>query len=139
MEGFRKISLPEMDAVKFMTRTDTKFIFNEMRLDEILKELKSHYALLEIKSVFLQNYITLYFDSPSLTFYRDHHNKKPHRFKVRMRNYVNSNISFLEIKEKIRGRTKKSRISVPSIEHPIENFEAFLMEKLNSCQNYGFT
>ena len=62
-------------------------------------------------------YNSLYFDTKDHQFYREHHNGKINRLKVRMRKYVESELFFLEIKQKDhKGRTTKSRI-------PIKNFE----------------
>lgn len=130
LTNFQKINLEEMEDVKFMNRTDTKFIFHTSWMEEFLKVLKENYTLLEIGGSSLQEYKTLYFDDSNFTFYKDHHNKKPHRYKVRMRNYVNSQISFLEIKEKVRGKTFKSRIQIPSLDKSIDCFKDFIHKDL---------
>ena len=44
------ISLTEMDTVKLMNRTDTKFAFNTQLLANILEKSKSDYRILEIKN-----------------------------------------------------------------------------------------
>jgi hypothetical protein len=55
-----------------------------------------------------QPYLTLYFDTESFDNYIAHHNGKRPRFKIRMRKYVSSGFSFLEVKEKD-NRTARSR------------------------------
>ena len=47
LDEFDTISLPEMMGAKLMNRTDTKYIFPESRLLEILKELNQDYAILD--------------------------------------------------------------------------------------------
>ena len=46
--SFDPISLTEMDAVKLMNRTDTKFVFPLSTLIKILPKLQKHYRILEI-------------------------------------------------------------------------------------------
>lgn len=107
---FTPISLAEMDRVKLMNRIDTKFAFSKSILDDVLNELKSDYKILEINSVRASRYESLYFDDPKFSFFHDHHKGKPNRFKVRIRKYVESNLLFLEVKHKQKGRTDKNRM-----------------------------
>jgi hypothetical protein len=112
---FQAISLNEMDEVKLMNRVDTKFAFSFDELIGILTDLTNDYRILEIEKTKTPFYKSLYFDTPNFDFYNDHHNGRVNRFKVRFRNYVESNLSFLEIKHKTKGRTKKKRIVVEDI------------------------
>ena len=41
LNKFETITLSEMDDVKLMSRTDTKFVFNFLRLPEFLEKLSS--------------------------------------------------------------------------------------------------
>ena len=113
---FSPISLEEMDSVKLLNRTDTKFIFNYNLFEAILSEIKNDYQILTINKKKTAAYKTLYFDTNHFKFYIDHHNRKGNRFKVRIRKYLDSDLCFLEIKNKRKGRTIKSRI-------PIKDFE----------------
>jgi hypothetical protein len=115
------ISLKEMDGVKLMNRTDTKFAFNKNLLPEILKECRNDYRVLEIKNERLPSYKTLYFDTEDFNLFLDHHNDRPNRFKVRIRNYVESELFYLEAKLKVNGRTVKSRIKIPGFEHHLHD------------------
>jgi hypothetical protein len=54
----------------------------------------------------------LYFDDDKFSFLKAHHNGRVNRFKVRIRNYVESQLYFLEVKHKIKRRTDKSRIKL---------------------------
>ncbi|MDG1913651.1 MAG: polyphosphate polymerase domain-containing protein [Crocinitomix sp.] len=125
LKDFGPITLSEMDGVKLMNRTDTKFVFKRQSLNEFLEILNEQYKVLNIKENLISSYKTLYFDTPEFQFFRDHHNGKGNRFKVRIRNYVESNLYFLEIKNKYKGRTAKSRIKLP-------DFELDLKKKSNS-------
>ncbi|HEY9125392.1 MAG TPA: polyphosphate polymerase domain-containing protein [Bacteroidales bacterium] len=111
LNTYKPISLSEMDSVKLMSRTDTKFIFNSAMICQILEMAKSYYKVLEINSTRQFQYITTYFDTPDLFMYNQHHNGKLNRYKVRQRRYDATGNEFFEIKFKNnKGRTIKSRI-----------------------------
>lgn len=120
LDGFSPITLSEMDGVKLMNRTDTKFVVRRDIFNEVLPLLHPKYKILEIKGNRISNYKTLYYDTPVYKFYLDHHNEKGNRFKVRIRNYVESDLYFLEIKNKFKGRTDKKRIVVNSFQEDLE-------------------
>lgn len=125
-ETFRPISLKDMDEVSLMKRSDTKFILPKKQVLEILNSLISNYKVLEVNNDRVMTYNSLYYDTPENDFYQWHHNGKINRIKVRIRNYVESKIHFLEIKKKNgKGITQKSRI-------PIDGFEDSLSEKSNA-------
>ena len=108
---FDPITLLEMDGVKLMDRTDTKFIFNRNELETVLNAAKSHYKILEIENNRISRYKTLYFDTENFKLYNEHHAGKLNRYKIRHRTYLESNLGFLEIKFKNnKGRTLKTRI-----------------------------
>lgn len=111
LNEFAPIFLQEMDDVKLMDRTDTKFTFSINHLSSILDLLKEKYRVLEIEGNRVSRYETLYFDTPDLKLYQLHHSGRLNRHKVRHRTYVESKIGFLEVKFKNnKGRTFKSRI-----------------------------
>lgn len=124
LNAFEPISLSEMDNVKLMNRVDTKFIFSRENLLEILPSLSEHYRILKIKDILLPSYESVYYDDKDLNFYVNHHRKRLDRFKVRYRKYVESDIAFLEVKHKNKGRTDKSRIPVDSIPHKMSDEDA---------------
>ena len=124
IRAFNPIHLEQMDRVKLMNRVDTKFAFDREILSEILPELVENYAILEINSVRTPSYQSQYFDDQNLTLYNDHHNGRTNRFKVRIRKYVESNLLFLEIKHKFKGRTIKKRIEV-------DDFKVNLTSEMN--------
>ena len=111
LSQFAPTSLEEMDSVKLMDRTDTKFTFNISQLELILNDVKDDYKVLEVEEKRLSRYKTLYFDTESLDLYLRHHAGQLNRYKIRHRTYVESNIGFLEVKFKNnKGRTIKNRI-----------------------------
>ena len=131
------ISLSEMDGVSLMKRTDTKFVIHQKQLIEVLKSVTDKYRVLEINGNRLLTYSSLYFDTEDKKFYHDHHNGKVNRTKVRMRKYMESNICFLEIKQKDgKGKTTKSRIQIKDFETElpqdlIDFIDSKTIEKIN--------
>lgn len=115
--GFTPISLEETDGVSLMKRTDTKFVIHEKQLLEVLNVLGDSYKVLEINEKRIMRYSSLYFDTESCKFYNDHHNGKVNRTKIRIRKYVDSNLCFLEVKQKNgKGDTEKSRMEIDDFE-----------------------
>lgn len=113
LETFSSITLKEMDKVKLMDRTDTKFIFHLSELPGILQMLSPFYRALNIESKIISQYKTLYYDTPDLFLYHRHRCGKLNRYKIRHRTYVESKTGFLEVKFKNnKGRTLKERIKV---------------------------
>lgn len=113
---FQPISLAEMDGVKLQDRVDTKYVFAESALPGLLSAMVGDYQLLEVDGKRGTDYRSLYFDTPDLRHYRDHHNKRTFRSKVRFREYIGSGLVFLEVKRKTgRGRTDKRRLRVDAI------------------------
>lgn len=118
IEGFPAVSLQEMDSVKLMNRIDSKFLTDEDTLAGILLDAKAlGYRALQTEGSKTASYDTLYFDTPALKMFLDHHNRRLVRQKVRTRVYVDSGLTFLEIKRKNNhGRTKKKRMEIPAAE-----------------------
>lgn len=116
VNSFSAITLQEMDAVSLLKRTDTKFVMSKIELLKILPQVTNHYRILDVEGIRLAEYDTIYWDTPDFKFYMDHHNGKPDRFKVRMRKYVLSNLCFLEVKHKIKGKTDKKRVVISDFE-----------------------
>lgn len=107
---FEPISLAEMDGVKLMNRTDRKYWFNTSHLTEILVDISDQYYLLEVDGERNMPYATTYYDTPADAMYNNHHRGKMNRYKIRRRNYLSTNSSFLEVKFKSnKGRTVKVR------------------------------
>lgn len=110
--GFSPITLAEMDSIRLMDRTDTKFVTDLARLETFLEAARERgYRALEVEGHMVCGYDTVYYDTPGLEMYLDHHNRRLVRQKVRVRTYRDTGVSFLEIKKKDNhGRTKKKRL-----------------------------
>ena len=108
---FNKINLNELNAVKLMNRTDTKFVLSVNKLPIFLKKLSSDFKILSIENKFSLSYATVYYDTSDFIMYFKHHNKVLNRYKIRHRNYLETNTGFLELKFKNnKGRTIKTRL-----------------------------
>ncbi len=116
LDEFDPITLEQMNEVALMNRTDTKFVVSRKTFNEILPILKEGYRSLEIAGTRMSGYSTQYFDTEKFDFYLDHHNERSLRFKVRIRKYIGSDLCFLEVKRKFKGRTDKKRIRVDDFE-----------------------
>jgi hypothetical protein len=118
-----------MDSVKLMNRTDTKFLLTLEQLKSILLEVQSDYKVLVIDGRSLNSYETLYYDTNDFLFYRRHHCGKKNRYKIRKRKYVESNLTFLEVKFKTnKDRTIKDRTKLPSIDEDLNQVELDFIE-----------
>jgi hypothetical protein len=136
LDPFEPITLQEMDRVKLMNRMDTKFAFRFSELNTLLPLLTLNYRVLTIEGTNTPHYESLYFDDERFSFFRDHHNGKGDRFKVRIRKYVESNLFFLEIKHKIKGRTDKKRIVTDQFNEVLpESDLAFVQKELQANKN----
>ena len=131
LSRFEKITLSEMDNVKLMSRTDTKFAFNISILPKVLEKLSQFYRVMEIDGDRLHHYKSLYFDTEDRKFYTEHHNRRVNRNKIRFREYVGSGLTFLEIKLKNnKGKTIKKRIKVDSISEKITEKQQEYIDKI---------
>ena len=130
LSQFQSITLEEMDRVKLMNRIDTKFALGKNTLNQILTLLPEHYFVLEINGKYAMDYESLYFDDAEFSLFSDHHRGKNNRAKVRIRNYVDSNLFFFEVKHKVKGRTDKHRISTSSFHAEITSKEQALLQSV---------
>ena len=111
LQLFESVSLPELEKVSLLDRMDTKYVFAREQLPEFLEILSDKYFILEISEKRIFKYESLYFDTDDFLLYNHHYCGRLNRYKVRFRKYVESNLSFFEIKFKNnKGRTIKSRI-----------------------------
>lgn len=131
LSALETITLEEMSGIRLMNRIDTKFLVNVENLPSLLGMAKADYYVQQIGELRKAYYRTLYYDTPEATMYVVHQDGKLNRQKIRVREYVESNLMFLEVKTKNnKGRTSKKRISITD-ENVLGNSEAvaFLDEK----------
>ena len=131
LSGFSSISLDEMDDVKLMSRTDTKFAFKASKMPLLLQKLIPFYRVLTIDDQLIHDYKSLYYDTEDSKFYLDHHNRRVNRNKIRFREYVGSKLTFLEIKLKNnKGKTIKKRMKVDKINNQLSEKQKEYIEKI---------
>ena len=110
------ISLPEMKDIKLMNRIDKKYLATIGQLEQLLVMAQGKYMVQQIEGMRYSRYHTIYLDTPDEEMYTEHHNGRLVRQKVRVRTYLDSGDTFLEVKNKNNhGRTKKKRITVQGL------------------------
>ena len=117
LSQFKPVPLKELDQVKLQKRVDTKYIAPYDVLYRVLEKIAPEYCILNVKGNLISSYRTQYYDTPELGMYIKHQNGKQNRLKVRKRQYVESNISFLEAKFKSnKSVTIKNRVKQPEFD-----------------------
>ena len=116
LEKMQPITLDEMVDIQLMERYDLKYVAPVSLLPQLLEKMRPYFSVLTINNTRISPYCTHYLDTSDLQMFMMHHNRKLNRQKVRFRSYVNSNLTFLEVKNKNnKGKTLKMRISVPDL------------------------
>ncbi len=140
LTNFSPISLAEMKDIRLMNRTDTKFVTSRHRLIELLNLAKDDYFVQEIDGRRIGDYYTAYFDTPQYDMFRVHHCGHANRQKLRIRCYVESKQSFLEVKTKNNhGRTKKKRMKMPGFDPTDPRHDirfGGVEEQLSECETF---
>lgn len=131
LDQLEPITLEQMSEIRLMNRTDTKFVTNKAKLAQLLELAQgSYYAQFNAGSK-IAAYRTTYWDTDDHHFYIDHHNGRAPRQKVRVRTYMDSGVTFLEVKTKNNHkRTKKKRVEIPGQGQIAEQGD-FLMERVS--------
>lgn len=108
------ISLDQLLAVaELQTRKDRKYLIAADAIGDLLADVEG-LRVLDIDGVRDFQYESVYFDTPERISYLSAAQRRPHRFKVRTRTYLDTATSMLEVKVRDgRGRTVKHR-------HPYE-------------------
>lgn len=131
ISSMSSVSLAELDAVALQNRIDSKYVLQEQDMMTLFPCLLKNYKVLTIDDLRCFSYENNYFDTSDLLFYKDHHNGYSNRIKVRSRKYVESNLSYFEIKKKEKvNRTNKHRVCIENIISEINS------EKQNLVQSY---
>ena len=93
-----------------MDRFDSKYVVPVAWLENLVQELDEH-SVLSIQDHVSTVYNNLYFDTPEGTCLEDHTRGKNIRYKVRVRQYANTGVAFLEVKLRdVHSKTFKHRI-----------------------------
>lgn len=134
------ISLDELVVCKLLNRIDTKYLCNVSILPQIFEKAYKDFRIQQIGDQRIFKYESLYFDTPELKTYFDHHQGKRKRYKIRFRRYVDTGDVFLEVKKKRDyRRTDKRRTPIDFSNNLsemhydfLENHVAISKDSLNS-------
>lgn len=110
--AFEPIGLHELvDAAALTTRVDRKYPLDRRAAAAVLRDLHPATRVLEVDGARAMAYESVYFDTPDLLSYRMAAHGRRRRFKLRTRSYLDSEVSYLEVKTKgSRSATVKERI-----------------------------
>ncbi|MFC3300741.1 polyphosphate polymerase domain-containing protein [Arthrobacter agilis] len=114
------VSLADLNsAAALQTRTDRKYVVEAHRAVDAIEAFGAEVQVLEMAGRRTFAYDSVYFDTPALDSYLLAAHGRRRRYKIRTRTYVDSGISFLEVKtEGARAATVKERIPYePSDSH----------------------
>lgn len=110
LNRFKAHSLIEQSGAALMDRVDRKFLVPVSLLPDLFSALAPFYTVLSENNTKAFKYNTEYFDSKNDLLYLQHQNGLLNRHKIRIREYVSSKQSFLEVKQKTNHfRTQKKR------------------------------
>ena len=139
VDRFDPISLRDLEShAALQMRVDRKYIVDYETLERLLAELGDDYLALEIDGERLQQYDSVYFDTPELTGYRHHMQGRRKRFKCRTRLYGET-VCFFDVKMKgRRGETVKSRLPLSPWAHSSLTGEASGFLKRELLHHYGY-
>lgn len=102
-------------TARMMTRVDRKYLLSTAEAFTLVDALPSRTRILTVNDQFWQHYRTSYLDSSRWGSYHATAYKRRRRYKVRMRNYVDSGLAFLEVKTRgLRKTTVKNRTPIPA-------------------------
>jgi hypothetical protein len=119
---FETVGLDKVAAAATNDRIDTKFVLRDSELLKLLDSLADDYRVLDIDGKRFTTYRTQYFDTESFSLFRRHHAGGSNRYKVRTRTYLNTGISFVEIKRKTqRGTTTKLRLEIDQFQTRLQS------------------
>ena len=111
------VQLQELNSVAgLQTRIDRKYIVRREDLDTVIPLIGGRVLDIDGRRVF--RYWSTYFDTPERTSYFDAVRKRPRRWKVRVRTYLESDLHYVETKTRNHGRpTMKSRQPATPADH----------------------
>ena len=105
------LTLDEVNQMAALqTRVDRKYVVAPHTWQAVLASLDPAPGVLEIDGLRSFHYSSTYYDTPELDSYRDAARRRPRRFKVRTRHYLDTGACAIEVKlRSLSGTTSKSR------------------------------
>ncbi|MFY1696415.1 MULTISPECIES: polyphosphate polymerase domain-containing protein [unclassified Solwaraspora] len=102
---------------ELLTRVDAKYLLPVTDLPDVLRDLADSGTarVLQIDGCRTFRYRSVYFDTPDLASFHAAARTRRHRYKVRVRSYLDTDLHVVEVKTRgRRGVTVKQRIPYPS-------------------------
>lgn len=125
LSTYNSFSLAELDAADLLERKDFKYVFLASSFDKVLERIKPFYKVLSVNNLVYTDYETHYYDTKDFRFFLQHHNGQANRYKIRLRNYIQSSLFFYEEKFKNnKNWTSKYRQKISSLDVPISSYTA---------------
>jgi VTC domain len=113
LSRFARVTPQLLESRQLLRRADTKFVIAPDALGALFEGLATDYAVVPAGAEIIATYENLYFDTPALRCFHDHRRGRRVRHKIRIRQYVERQLAFLEIKTRRNElRTDKSRLAV---------------------------
>ena len=111
LDHMAPVDLDSLDGcARLHTRKDRKYIVDAGLLADALGHVEEEVRVLEINGNRWFTYRSVYFDTPDYEAYHLAARRRPNRYKVRSRTYVDEGTTVLEVKTRDRGgRTVKHR------------------------------
>lgn len=130
LERFEPIDLATLGrCARLHTRKDRKYVVSAAELADLLDALPDDVRALEIDGRRWFGYRSVYFDTNRLDSYRLAATRRPRRFKVRTRTYLDTDLTLAEVKTKNRrGRTVKHRRTLDGASAGIDDIREFASE-----------
>lgn len=110
-ESLRSVELDELNTTAALqTRVDRKYLVTPGQLHALIERVGGEVRVLDMGGLRRFGYESLYFDTPGFDSYRGAAHRRPNRFKVRTRRYLDAPGCWVEVKLRDRrGRTIKHR------------------------------
>lgn len=111
-ERLTATTLEDLNAsAGLLTRIDRKYLVASDTAQGVIDALAERALVLDIDGLRCFSYASTYFDTPELGSYFQAAHKRRRRFKIRTRSYLDSGLTFLEVKTRgPRGATIKQRM-----------------------------
>ena len=99
-----------LSEAALQTRIDRKYLLTPEQFDELGRRIADSFRVLDIDGRRVFGYESVYFDTPALDLFRAHRQGRRHRYKARVRTYLDTGSCMFEVKLKgRRGETVKHR------------------------------
>jgi hypothetical protein len=135
---FSATTLGEIGSGNLMERFELKYPMPVNRIGDFLLSIDGNYRILEIGGLRIFDYKSVYLDTEEHDFYCQHVTGKAVRIKVRYRTYIDTGVTYLEVKKKDnKNHTRKHRIVNEPEDDGLCNCDAIRFLRPQICFNTG--